>query len=173
MGGVDSQAWQSLGVVPAGEALKDAAGVQILHVPYAQKNFSQMVNDWSVGRVALWFPTYAFLRPHFEKVKTLAIIDRQRNKRLPDVPTVSELLPSFKPFVVWWGFFGPVGLPAPVASRFAAESKKAMLQPDVLPKLDKLGLSVIGSTPSEHAKLLREDVEAIGAVVKAIGLKPE
>src|SRR6266511_3541565 len=45
----------------AGESLKLSAGIDMLHVPYAQANFSQMINDWVTGRVALWFPTYAFL----------------------------------------------------------------------------------------------------------------
>src|SRR5438874_281858 len=44
----------------AGESLKLYAGIDLLHVPYAQANFPQMVNDWASGRVALWFPTYAF-----------------------------------------------------------------------------------------------------------------
>lgn len=157
----------------AGEAFKKAAGVDILHVPYAQANFPQMVSDWSSGRIALWFPTYATLHPNISKVKPLAILDRQRSKLMPDIPAITELLPNFEPFVVWWGFFGPVGLPAPIANRFSAEVRKALQHPDVVPKLDQLGLSVIASTPEETAVLLRQDINAISAVVNAIGLKPE
>jgi tripartite-type tricarboxylate transporter receptor subunit TctC len=157
----------------AGEAVKDAAGIFVLHIPYAQANFPQMVNDWSSGRVALWYPTFATLKPNIARVKTLAIIDRQRSKHLPDVPTVTEVLPGFQPFVVWWGFFGPVGLPTNIAARFAEESRKAMNHPDVAPKLDELGMTIVGSTPQEHATLLRQDIAVIGKLVKAIGLQPE
>jgi len=157
----------------AGEAFKKAAGVDILHVPYAQKNFSQMVSDWASGRIALWFPTYATLNPNISKVKPLAILDRQRSRHMPDIPAIGELLPGYQPFAVWWGFFGPLGLPDPIANRIAAESRRAMLLPDVRPRLEKLGMSIVGSTPEELGKLLRADINAVSKVVKAIGLKPE
>ena len=157
----------------AGESFKNAAGVFILHIPYAQANFPQMVNDWASGRIALWYPTYATLKPNLARVKPLAIIDRQRSKHMPDIPTVGEVLPGFQSFVVWWGFFGPVGLPNNIATRFADESRKSMNHPDVAPKLDELGMTVVGSTPAEHGKLLRQDIETIGKLVKAIGLQPE
>jgi tripartite-type tricarboxylate transporter receptor subunit TctC len=157
----------------AGEAFKNAAGVYILHIPYAQANFPQMVNDWASGRIALWFPTYATLRANLSRVKPLAILDRQRSRHMPDIPTVSEILPGFQPFVVWWGFFGPVGLPNNLATRFADESRKAMNLPDVAPKLDELGMTIVGSTPQELGTLLRQDIEVIGKLVKTMGLQPE
>ena len=121
----------------------------------------------------MWFPTWANIGPNQGKVKLLALIDRQKSKHTPEVPLIQELLPKYEPFVVWWGYFGPLGLPAPIANRFAAESKRAMNLPDVLPKLDELGLNPIGSTPEELAVALRQDIDAIGKVVAAIGLKPE
>ena len=110
---------------------------------------------------------------NLDKVNLLAIIDRQRSRHTPNVPLVTDALPNMEPFVVWWGFFGPLGLPSPIATRIAAESKKAMLHPEVTPKLSDLGMEVVGSTPEELAKLLRDDINAIGKVVKAIGLQPE
>ena len=157
----------------AGEAFKKAAGVDILHVPYAQANFAQMIADWSSGRVMVAFPTYATMSPNLSKVKPLAILDRQRDRHMPDVPAIGELLPGYQPFVVWWGFFGPVGLPAPVAARIAMESRKALRASDVAPKLDELGLLPVGSTPEELDTVLKQDISIIGAVVKAIGLNPE
>jgi len=157
----------------AGESLKKAAGIDVLHVPYAQANFPQMVNDWSSGRVAMWFPTWATLSPNLSKVRALAVLDHQRSPRLPEVPTVDELLPGYQPFVVWWGFFGPAGLPAPLASRISAEVRKALQAGDVVPKLDDLGLVVVASTPEEFASGLRQEINTIGTLVNAIGLKPE
>ena len=103
-----------------GESLKLYAGIDLLHVPYAQANFSQMINDWVTGRVALWFPTYAFLAPNIgNKVKPLAIVDTRRSSRFPDLPTVAEIIPGFQGFPAWWAFFGPAGLPAPIAGRLS------------------------------------------------------
>ena len=157
----------------AGESLKLQAGIDLLHVPYAQANFPQMVNDWATGRVALWFPTYAFLIPNMPKVKVLAIVDSERSIRLPAVPTVAETLPGFRAFPAWWAFFGPAGLPAPVAERLASEVRASLKQPEVVAKLGDLGLTTIGSTPEELAAHLRREIDAVGSLAKAIGLERE
>lgn len=157
----------------AGEALKAAAGIDMLHVPYSQANYPQLQSDFLNGRIAMFATTWFNVGPNLARIKPLAIIDRQRSKRTPNVATVSELLPNFEPFVVWWGMFAPVGIPAPIVNRIAAESRKALLQPDVIPKLDDLGLEVVGNTPEEFATLLRQDINAIGKLVKAIGLQAE
>ena len=157
----------------AGEALKHAAGIDMLHVPYSQANYPQLQTDFLNGRIAMFATTWFNVGPNLNRIKALAIIDRQRSRHAPNVPVVSDLLPNFEPFVVWWGFLGPMGLPAPIANRLAAESKKAMLLPDVAPKLDDLGLDPVGSTPDELATAIRQDINAIGKLVKAIGLQPE
>jgi tripartite-type tricarboxylate transporter receptor subunit TctC len=157
----------------AGEALKHAAGINLLHVPYSQANYPQLQTDFLNGRIALFPTTWFNVGPNLHRLKPLAVIDRKRSKRTPDVPTVSELLPNFEPFVVWWGFLGPAGLPLPIAQRIAAESRKALLEPEVTKKLDDLGLDVVGSTPEELGTMLRQDIDAVGKLVKAIGLQPE
>jgi len=157
-----------------GESLKLYAGIDLLHVPYAQANFSQMINDWASGRVALWFPTYAFLAPNMaNKVKPLAIVDTRRSARLPDLPTVAEVVPGFQGFPAWWAFFGPAGLPSAIAEHLSAEVRAALKAPDVQPKLSDLGLSTLASTPEELAAHLRREIDAVGKLTKAIGLEPE
>ncbi|MCC6472379.1 MAG: hypothetical protein IT514_01415 [Burkholderiales bacterium] len=157
----------------AGEALKQAAGIDLLHVPYSQANYPQLQSDFLNGRIAIFPTTWFNVGPNLNRLKALAVIDQQRSRRSPEVPTVSEILPNFEPFVVWWGFFGPAGLPAPIATRIATESKKAMNEPDVAPKLEKLGLERIGTSPEEHGQILRRELDTIGKLVKAIGLQPE
>lgn len=157
-----------------GESLKLYAGIDLLHVPYAQANFSQMINDWASGRVALWFPTYAFLAPNLaNKVKPLAIVDVRRSSRLPDLPTVAEIVPGFQGFPAWWAFFGPAGLPASIADRLSVEVRAALNAPDVQTRLNDLGLSTPASTPEGLDAHLRREIDAVGNLVKTIGLKPE
>ena len=156
-----------------GESLKLYAGIDLLHVPYAQANFSQMINDWVTGRVALWFPTYAFLAPNMPRVRPLAIVDVKRSPRMPEVPTVAEIIPGFRGFPAWWAFFGPAGLPEPVAERLSEEVRAALKAPDVQEKLRELGLSTIASTPRELDIHLRREIDEVGKLAKAIGLEPE
>ena len=157
----------------AGEALKYAGGIDLLHVPYSQANYPQLQTDFLNGRIAMFMTTWFNVGPNQSRLNVLAIIDRQRSRHAPNVPVITDLLPNFEPFVVWWGLLGPLGLSAPIANRLAAESKKALQQPDVTAKLDDLGLDVVASTPEEFATMLRQDINAIGRLVKAIGLQPE
>jgi tripartite-type tricarboxylate transporter receptor subunit TctC len=157
----------------AGESLKLYAGIDLLHVPYAQANFGQMINDWVSGRVPLYFPAYAFLAPNLGKVRPLAVLDTKRTGRMPDVPAVTETLPQFQTFDVWWAFFAPVGTPAAVCERLADESRAALRFPDVLARLDQLGLTPVGGTPGELDAELKRDLATVGRLVRAIGLKPE
>jgi tripartite-type tricarboxylate transporter receptor subunit TctC len=157
-----------------GESLKLTAGIDLLHVPYAQANFSQMISDWASGRVALWFPTYAFLAPNMvNKVKPLAVVDTRRSSRLPQLPTVSEVVPGFQGFPAWWAFFGPAGLPSSLAERLSVEVRSALKAPDVQAKLNDLGLATLASSPEELAAHLRREIDAVGKLTKAIGLEPE
>jgi tripartite-type tricarboxylate transporter receptor subunit TctC len=157
----------------AGESLKLYAGIDMLHVPYAQANFGQMINDWVSGRVPLYFPAYAFLAPNLGKVRPLAVLATRRTERMPDVPAVVETLPQFQTFDVWWAFFAPAGTPSAVCERLANESRTALRFPDVTTKLDQLGLTAVGSTPGELDAELKRDLATVGKLVQAIGLKPE
>ena len=158
----------------AGESLKLYAGIDVLHVPYAQANFSQMVGDWVSGRVAIYFPTYLFLAPYLPKVKPLAILDSRRSSRMPDIPTVAEVLPGFKSFIAWWAFFGPAGMPSPIVERLSGEVRASLKAADAVAKIsDDLGLTIVASTPDELAAHLKRDIDAVGSLAKAIGLEPE
>jgi tripartite-type tricarboxylate transporter receptor subunit TctC len=121
----------------------------------------------------LWFPTYAFLAPNIAKVRPLAIVDSHRSTRMPDVPTVAEILPGFQSFPAWWAFFGPMGLPATITERLAAEVRAGLKHPDVQTKLNEIGLTTLASTPEELAAHLRREIDAVGSLAKAIGLEPE
>jgi tripartite-type tricarboxylate transporter receptor subunit TctC len=156
-----------------GESLRLQTGINVLHVPYAQANFPQMVNDWATGRVALWFPTYAFLMPNISKVRPLAVVDDRRSPRMPAIPTVAEILPGFRSFPAWWAFFGPAGLPPSVAERLSGEVRASLQNPEIVAKLGDLGLTLLGSRPEELAAHLRREIDAVGSLAKAIGLEPE
>jgi tripartite-type tricarboxylate transporter receptor subunit TctC len=107
------------------------------------------------------------------RVKPLAIVDSKRSARFPDLPTVAEVVPGFQGFPAWWAFFGPAGLPSPVAGRLSNEVRAALTAPEVQTKLNDLGLSTLASTPEELAAHLRREIDAVGKLVKAIGLEPE
>jgi len=108
------------------------------------------------------------------KVRPLAIVDGERSARMPAIPTVAEILPGFRAFPAWWAFFGPAGLPAPIAERLSGEVRASLKAADAVAKInDDLGLTIVASTPDELAAHLRRDIDAVGSLAKAIGLEPE
>jgi tripartite-type tricarboxylate transporter receptor subunit TctC len=107
-------------------------------------------------------------------VKPLAIVDSRRSSRMPDIPTVAEILPGFRSFIAWWAFFGPAGMPAPIVERLSSEVRASLKAADAVAKInDDLGLTIVASTPDELAVHLRRDIDAVGSLAKAIGLEPE
>ena len=107
------------------------------------------------------------------RVKILAVLEPTRFAKLAQIPSMSEIVPSFRKPSSWFGFFGPTGMPAPIVARLNAEIGKALAAPDVLPVLDDNGLAVIGGSPEQFSGLIRDGIERYGAIIKRAGLQPE
>ena len=156
-----------------GEAFKMAAGVEIVHVPY--KGAILAVNDVASGQIEMTFSALSNIRSYLSggRVRLLAVMESARYPGLPNVPTVGETVPGFEKPASWFGLFGPAGLPESVVAPLHDEMVKALNAPDVRPKLNELGLKVIGNTPEEFAAMIRTGIDQYGRLVKAAGLKPE
>ena len=109
-----------------GELFKQAAGVDIVHVPY--KGANQALADLLNGNITMTFAALGSLIPFAKsgKVKYVAILQSQRYAGLPSIPTVKESLPAFFRPDSSLGFFAPAALQAPVLTRLNAE--KASLE---------------------------------------------
>ncbi len=158
-----------------GEALKAASGTDITHVPYNTGNAGIMVNDLIAGRLQVYFMSYSILRGQLKnpKVRPLAAIGTERFKRHPEIPAITEELPAYQVAPSIYAWFGPLGLPQPVAARLSAEARKALGNPEVFAKLDELGIIPVGSTPEGLTALLLSSIDTVGKIAKAIGVEPE
>ncbi len=156
-----------------GELFKEAAGIDLLHVPY--KGAAQALTDVATGTVSMTFATVAAERPflHSGKARLLGILNAQRFPSEPGVPTIKEVLPSFERPRSWQGFFGPASLPTPLVERIYAEVKSALNAPDVRAQLEESGQRSIAEGPEEFAALLARNREDYARAVKIAGLKPE
>ncbi len=156
-----------------GEMFKQAAGVDILHIPY--KGTQQALTDTMSGQNSLTLSAVSGVIPLAKsgKLKLLAVLESKRFPRIPDVPTVGETLPGFEKPASWFGFFGPAGLSPAIANRVQAESARAFNAPEIRDRLEEMGLVVLGSTPGEFASLIKRGFEVYGKAAKAAGVKPE
>ena len=149
-----------------------AAGIDMLHVPY--KGGAPAVLDTVGNQTQVLFSAGTQTLPHVKsgKLRLLAVTEAKRSALLPDVPTVGEALPGYE-MSVWYGAFGPVGLPRDLANRLNAEINKAMALPDIKARMDSMGVEVVRSTPQEFAGVLQRDADRYGKTIRELGLKNE
>jgi tripartite-type tricarboxylate transporter receptor subunit TctC len=157
----------------AAERLKQAAELDMLHVPY--KSAPSALTAVVSGQIQVSFTTLASAMPHARagKIRILGVLERTRHPRFPDVPAVSETVPAFEKPASWFGFFGPGALPQPVLSRLNAEIVKALNAPEVRAKYEEAAMFVIGNTPEQFAAAIRRGHEVYGQAAKAAGIRPE
>jgi tripartite-type tricarboxylate transporter receptor subunit TctC len=155
----------------SGELFKTMTGVQMQHVPY--RGSGPMIPDLLGGTISMSFENLTTAYPPAKqgKLKALAVTSAKRSFIAPEVPTMAEAgLPGYD-ISSWQALFAPAGLPKPVHDRMYAEVVKALKAPDVVKRLQDLGLDAGGMTPDELAAKLREDIPRLGKIVRDSGAK--
>ena len=151
------------------ELLKMMAGIQVEHVPY--KGAAPALQDVLGGRVQMMITNLPPLLPHIKagRLRALAMADAQRSALLPEVPTMSEAGVTGYKADLWWGMFGPAGMPAPIVNRLNAEIRKALAQPELKEQLAGMGAAPAAGTPTEFASTIKSDIEKWAKVVAISG----
>jgi len=156
-----------------GELFNETAGVRIKHVPY--RGVAPAMQDVIGGHIPMVFIAVGNAEPAAKagQVKILAVLEPAGYSKLPDVPSMSEIIPAFRKPSSWFGFFGPAGLPEAIATRLNAEIGKALAEPELAKNFETSGYAPIGGTPQQFADLLKDGIERYGAIIKAAGIQPE
>jgi tripartite-type tricarboxylate transporter receptor subunit TctC len=154
------------------ELFKAMAGVKIAHIPY--KGTGPALSDLVGGQVVTMFGELGSVLPHVRagKLKALAVTSEKRNPSLPDVPTVSEVLPGFVA-TPWNGAVAPPKTPSAVAARLSLGIAETLKQPDIAKRLADRNFEAVGSTPQEMAAYLRQEIDRWSKVIRAIGVKAD
>jgi len=157
----------------SGEEIKQLIKVDMLHIPY--KAGAQALVDVISGQLPMAFVIHTQTLPHIRsgKVRALAVVKEKRFPLLPDVPTVSEVIPGFEVPPSWTGLLGPAGMPPAVLSRISGEAIRALNLPETRARYVESGQEVVASTPEEFAAKIRRNLELVGRIVKAAGIQPE
>ena len=156
-----------------GVLLGRGIGVEMVHVPY--KGSAAYLSDLVGGQVPVAIDAIADLTEQHRagKIKVLASSGAKRSTALPDVPTFNELGVTGVEAMGWFGFFAPAKTPKPIIDALNAAINKALQSPDVAEKLSNLGMDPATGTPEQFAKIVADDYNKWGPIVKASGFKPE
>ena len=157
-----------------GLQLNQAAGIDMTHVGY--KGSTPALQDLMGGHVQLMFDGMATSIPLIKggKIKAFAVSTPRRSPLLPDVPTFTELgFPQLEA-VAWMGLWVKPDLPVPVQAQIREAASKALAQPGARERLQEVGFEPgQPRTPEQLSASLKTDYDRVGAVLKAIGFKPE
>jgi len=153
----------------AGEVLKDATGVDMIHVPY--KGSGAAMIDVMGGTVPMMFDalTAAMGPISSGKLKPLAVTSPQRSPALPDVPTFAELGYPQIDLSTWHGIWAPAKTPDAVVNTLSKELIRITNMPDVQERIRSLGGVPVGNTPEEFAAYNKSELEKWTAIVKKSG----
>jgi tripartite-type tricarboxylate transporter receptor subunit TctC len=151
------------------EIIQSLTGAQFNHVPF--KSGEAVVTGLLGGHVDATFDAVSKLRPHMESGKVRMLLVSIKVPDLPKVPTLAdlgykqqELVPS------WFGMYGPAGLPADVKKVLIPAIEKAVKNPELKAKIEKLDFIVEYRTPAEQQKLSSEEYKSALEIAQRLGL---
>ena len=159
--------------IVAGEALKRAAGIDLLQVPY--KGNPQAMADVMAGRVSLTFTDVVSALSQIKagKLRAIAVTTRARTPLMPELPTVEEA--GIRPYDLagWGAVFAPVGTPPEAVAKLSAAIRATVARPDIRERFLALGLEPAPAGPEETGAFLRAELVKWEKLVKDSGIPPE
>ena len=156
----------------AGELFKMMTRIDMVHVPY--RGTPPALTDLLGGQVQVMFATMPASIEHIRagRLRALAVTGTTRWEGLPDIPTVGEFIPGFE-VSLWNGLGVPRNTSPEIIDKLNKEINAALVDPKVTARLADMGSAAHALSAADFGKLIAEDVEKWGKVVKFAGLKPE
>ena len=156
----------------AGELFKIMADVDMVHVPY--RGGGPAVTDLIAGQVQVMFaPTVesiGYIRAG--RLRALAVTTATRSDALPGIPTVGEFLPGYEASG-WFGIGAPKNTPVEIIEKLNREINAGLAEPKMKARLADLGATPLLGSPADLGKLIADETEKWGKVIRAANIKPE
>jgi len=156
----------------SGELFKMMAGVNMTHVPY--RGSAPALTDLLGGQVQVVFDTTLASIEYIRagRLRPLAVTTATRLEALPEIPTVSDFLPGYEASG-WYGVGAPKDTPTEIVDKLNKEINAALANPKIKAQLADLGGIVLALSPAEFGKLIADETEKWGKVIRAANIKPE
>ena len=155
-----------------GELFKIMTGVNMVHVPY--RGGRPAMTDLISGQVQIAFEDISSSIEHVRagKLRALAVTTATRPEALPDIPAVGESVPGYAASG-WSGIGAPKNTPIEVIDKLNKEINAALANPKIKARLADLGGTVLTLSPGDFGKLIAEEIDKWGKVVRAANIKAE
>jgi len=154
------------------ELFKMMAGVNMVHVPY--RGVAPALTDLLGGQLQVVFvnvaPSIEYIRAG--KLRALAITTTTRSDALPDIPTVGEFVPGYEASTLF-GLGAPKNTPTEIIDKLNRQINAALADPKVKARLADMDGTVLAGSPADFGKLIAEEIEKWGRVIRAANIRPE
>jgi tripartite-type tricarboxylate transporter receptor subunit TctC len=156
----------------AGELFRNLAGVNMQHVPY--RGIGPALTDLLGGQVQVMFDAMSGSIEHIRagRLRALAVTTVTHSEMLPDLPTVGEFLPGFE-VSQWYGVGVSKNAPAEIIGKLNKEINAGLADPKLKARLADLGGTVLVGSPADFGKLVADETEKWGKVVRAANIKAD
>jgi tripartite-type tricarboxylate transporter receptor subunit TctC len=155
-----------------GELFKMMTGINMVHVPY--RSDPSALTDLLGGQVQVTFstmpPTIEYIRSG--SLRPLAVTTASRSEALPELPTVGDFVPGYEASG-FWGVGVPKNTPTEIIDKLNREINTALADPKMKARLAGLGGTPLVGSPGDFGKLIAEETEKWGKVVKFAGIKAD
>jgi tripartite-type tricarboxylate transporter receptor subunit TctC len=154
----------------SGELFKMLTGINMVHVPY--RGGAPALTDLIAGQVHVMFDNIPTCAEHVKsgKLRGLAVTSTTRSAVLPDLPTVADFLPGYEASA-WYGIGAPKNTPAEVIDRLNKEINAILAEPAAKARFAELGAFLLPGSAADFGKLVTDETEKWGKVVKFAGAK--
>lgn len=157
----------------AGELLKIAAGVDLVHIPY--KGTAPAMNDLLAGQVAMQFAGISSARQHVDagKLVALAVTGERRNPAMPAVPTFIESGIRGVDADTYWGAYAPIGTSNEIVGTLNQHLVRALRAPELQQRLIDLGFEVIANASATQDAQMRTMIASWAELVRKANIRPD
>jgi len=156
----------------SGELFKMMAGIEMVHVPY--RGAGQALVDLLGGQVQVFFSSLpsstAYVRTG--DLRALGVTTATRSETLPDVSAIGDFLPGYEASGIT-GLGAPKNTPADIIETLNKEVNAGLGDPKIKARLGELGVTALPGSPTDFGKLIADETEKWGKVVKFVGVKRE
>jgi tripartite-type tricarboxylate transporter receptor subunit TctC len=153
------------------EALKQAAGIDFLTVPY--RGSAPMLTDLLGSRIDAAIDNLPGSIEHLRsgRLQALAVTTSTRAEVLPGTPSVAEVLPGFEAYALA-GFAAPAGTPTDIIARLNAEINAGLADAALRDRLTSLGVTILPGAPADFARRIALETDKWSRLIKRAGIKP-
>jgi tripartite-type tricarboxylate transporter receptor subunit TctC len=156
----------------SGELFNMMTGVEMVHVPY--RSGGPALTDLLAGQVQVMFPATVSSIEYIRagRLRALAVTTTTRSELLPDIPTVAEFVTGYEASN-WFGICAPKATPAEIVEKLNKEINASLADPSIKARLADLGGDVLALSPADFGKLIAEETDKWGQVIRTANIKPD